>query len=886
MFSYLEPLRKMERPETVAFPALAAASVRPSVSIILPTLNEAENIDHTLGEIVAQVRDHFEFEIIVADGGSTDGTCEKVVIWQTDHPVSLIGNGRAGGLAKDVLSAAAQAKFSIVVVMDADGSHPASSIRQLVAPVASGRYDMAIGSRYVDGGTTNGWAAHRRVLSRLGAAFASPFTEIKDPLSGFFAIRRPCLLAAAGHTEGFKIGLEAIYAGSDRLDICEVPISFSERLHGSSKIGASQFIAYLEQLARFSGVATVPGSFQRFVLVGIAGFFLDLLVVSFAQALGAGIMVAHVSGFCVATVCNYFGHASFSFADRPKDTMQLVRFIVIAVMALAMRGGFIATTSELGLPMLAVVSAGIIGGGVISYIGNEFYVFRGSAVPAPSIQWKMATIGLVAYVVVLRLLYQGAIDVIPQEAYYWTYAQHPAWGYLDHPPMVAWLISFGTMLFGDTEFGVRAGATMSWLVTAYFMYRFTSDLFGRMSAFLALLLLSVLPFFFAIGALTTPDAPLTAAWSAALYFLHRAVVVDRPKAWLGAGVAIGLGMLSKYTIALLGPAALVFLIVDPGSRRWLSTKWPYICAGVAATLFSPVIAWNAGHDWASFQFQGAKRWISDEINFSTPTFLMFVAMLLGPLGLLLAGAATDRIVRISDRIDMRRTNAFLTAFTVVPLAVFTVFSLFHTVKMNWTGPVWLSLLPVMAKVVATAVKDGSMPRLVAAVKIGAVSSILAFALLLHYLALGLPFIGYSSSLRSLPVAWKEFVSAAEQIKAKVAAETGYLPMLVGMDSYSIASELGFYRSGRTALSDITSQNLFGQDGLMFGIWGSARPYEGRVAIMYGLKEESISDDNIAAWFDSIGPVERRIVQKNQTSAGRFFYRIGYGLRSGPAPSAR
>lgn len=886
MFSYLEPLRKTERHEANAFPASAAASARPSVSIILPTLNEAQNIDRTLGEIVDHIRDHFEFEIIVADGGSRDGTCEKVALWQKNHPVSLIANGRAGGLARDVLSAAAQAKFSTVVVMDADGSHPASSIRQLVAAVASGRYDMAVGSRYVDGGTTIGWAAHRRALSRLGAVFASLFTDIKDPLSGFFAIRRPCLLAAGAHTEGFKIGLEAIHAGGDRLDVCEVPISFSERQHGSSKIGTGQFIAYLGQLARFSGAATISSSFQRFVLVGITGFFLDLLIVSFAQSVGAGIMVAHVSGFCVATVCNYFGHASFSFADRPKSAMQLLRFIVVAVMALAMRGGFIATASELGLPMLLAVSAGIIGGGIVGYIGSEFYVFRDPALPVRSTQWKMATIGLVAYVVVLRLLYQGGIDVMPQEAYYWTYAQHPAWGYLDHPPMVAWLLSFGTMLFGDTEFGVRAGATMAWLVTAYFMYRFTSDLFGRMSAFLALLLLSVLPFFFAIGALTTPDAPLTAAWSAALYFLHRAIVEDRPKAWFGAGVSIGLGMLSKYTIALLGPAALVFLIADPQSRRWLSTKWPYICAGVAAALFSPVIAWNASHGWASFQFQGPKRWIFDEINFSTPTLLMFVAAVLGPLGLLLAGAATDRIVRVFDRIELRRTNAFLTVFTVVPLAVFIVFSLFHMVKMNWTGPVWLSLLPVMARVVATAIKDGSMPRLVAAVKVGAVSSTLAFALLLHYLALGLPFVGYSSSLRGLPVAWKEFVSAAEQIKAKVAAETGYLPILVGMDSYGIASELGFYRSGRTALTDITSQNLFGQDGLMFGIWSAARPYQGRVAIMYGLKEESLSDDGIAAWFDRIGPVERRIVQKNQTSAGRFFYRIGYGLRSHPAPSAQ
>ncbi|MBW9051213.1 glycosyltransferase family 39 protein [Rhizobium mesosinicum] len=597
-------------------------------------------------------------------------------------------------------------------------------------------------------------------------------------------------------------------------------------------------------------------------------------------------MVAHVSGFCVATVCNYFGHSSFSFVDRPKSGTQFTRFIVVAVMALALRGGFIATAAELGLPILLAVSAGIIGGGVVSYIGNEFYVFRGASAPSRPAQWKMATVGLVAYIVIIRLLYQGVIDVMPQEAYYWTYAQHPAWGYLDHPPMVAWVIAFGTMVFGDTEFGVRAGATMSWLVTAYFMCRLTSDLFGRMSAFLALLLLSVLPFFFAIGALTTPDAPLTAAWSAALYFLQRAIIADYPKAWLGAGVSIGLGMLSKYTIALLGPAALVFLIVDPRSRHWLSTKWPYICAVVATALFSPVIAWNASHDWASFQFQGSKRWISDEINFSTPTFLLFVATLLGPLGLLLAGAATGRILRISVRIDVHRTTAFLTVFTVVPLAVFGVFSLVHMVKMNWTGPVWLSLLPVMARIVATAIKDGSMPRMVAAVKVGVVSSTLAFALLLHYLALGLPFIGYSSSLRGLPVAWKEFVVVAEQIKAKVAAETGYLPMLVGMDSYSIASELGFYRGGRTALTDITSQNLFGQDGLMFGIWGSARPYEGRVAIMYGLKEESVAEDGIAAWFDSIGPVEARIVQKNQSDAGRFFYRIGYGLRSRPLPSAQ
>jgi dolichol-phosphate mannosyltransferase len=101
-----------------------------SVSIIVPTLNEAENVDQILGDIVEHVYGRFNFEIIVTDGGSTDGTCEKVARWETTstHPVSLVRNDGTGGLAEDVLSAALRAKFSILVILDADGSHPAASI--------------------------------------------------------------------------------------------------------------------------------------------------------------------------------------------------------------------------------------------------------------------------------------------------------------------------------------------------------------------------------------------------------------------------------------------------------------------------------------------------------------------------------------------------------------------------------------------------------------------------------------------------------------------------------------------------------------------------------------------------------------------------------------
>lgn len=878
MLSHVKPLPEGEAVETPASSGLYRVGPHPSVSIILPTLNEAENVDRVIGEIVANLRGHFEFEIIVADGGSSDGTCEKVERWGSQHPVVLMRNEGGGGLAEDVLSASARTKYPVVVVIDADGSHPAPSVRELVDHVASGRYDMAIGSRYVDGGVTVGWPLHRRALSRLGAAFASPFTEVKDPLSGFFAIRRSSLLAAGAHTKGFKIGLAALFAGGPGFRVCEVPISFFERQSGKSKIGSSQLLAYLGQLLEYSRGTTFSGTFKRFLLVGMAGFMLDFLIVSFAQALGANIMVAHIWGFCVASACNYIGHARYSFGDRRKDRGQLARFAIVLILALAMRGGFISAASELGFPMPVVLAAGIIGGGIVSYIGNDLYAFRGNDLLPVTSRWKLAAIGLTAYVAVLRLLYQGAIDLMPQEAYYWAYAQHLDWGYLDHPPMVAWLIWLGTTVFGDTEFGVRIGASLCWFATAYFMFRFTSEVFGRMSAFLALLLLVVLPFFFATGTLTTPDAPLTAAWAGALYFLQQAILANRRKAWLGAGICIGLGMLSKYTIALLGPATLVFLILHPQSRRWLSTSWPYLCVISATLLFSPVIAWNATHDWASFQFQGSRRWLSDDIVFSTPTLLMFIAMLLGPAGLLLAAAATGQMARLSDRSNLRGQDAFLAVFTLVPLAVFTFFSLFHTVKLNWTGPVWLALLPIMANITETALKSGTMSRVVTAVKVSIIGSILFFSLLLHYLALGLPFVGYSNGLRGMPIAWEELVSAAEEIKTKVAAETGASPLLVGMDKYNVASELGFYSKGRTLLDDITSQNLFGDNGLMFEHWQSGSSPDGRVAIMYGLKDDSLSSDSLAAWFENIGPVERRVVYKDRAAAGEFFYRVGYGFR--------
>ena len=139
-----------------------------------------------------------------------------------------------------------------------------------------------------------------------------------------------------------------------------------------------------------------------------------------------------------------------------------------------------------------------------------------------------------------------------------------------------------------------------------YMYALTRNLYDKSTAIRAVMLLAVLPFYFATGA--GDDSGRTTGCGLGCHVvLHGAGTLgDRRAAWLGMGIAFGLGILSKYTLGLLGLAALVFVIVDPAARRWLGRPHPYLAAVLALLLFSPVIIWNMQHNWASLTFQSSR----------------------------------------------------------------------------------------------------------------------------------------------------------------------------------------------------------------------------------------------------------------------------------------
>jgi 4-amino-4-deoxy-L-arabinose transferase-like glycosyltransferase len=389
--------------------------------------------------------------------------------------------------------------------------------------------------------------------------------------------------------------------------------------------------------------------------------------------------------------------------------------------------------------------------------------------------------------VALRLAAAAWTPLTFDESYYWMWSKHLAGGYYDHPPGVALVIRLGTMIAGDTEFGVRLVSILSALPMSFAVYRTAAILFGgQRVAATATILLNV-TLMAAVGTMiVTPDAPLMVASSFVLFFLAKVLETGRGAWWLAAGAAVGAALLSKYTALFFGPAILIWLVSVPKLRRWLISPWPYLGGVVALAIFSPVILWNADHHWVSFIKQIGRARIEDfkpvfigeliptQVAFATP--LVFILGTMGLYALLRreAGASASR--------------ALINSMFWTIVAYFIWHSLHARVEANWFGPVYPEFA-LAAAVAANLTRWSERQQRVVdfCLRWASPVGIVMFALLIVQANTGL-LSGFrrDATVRSVGVGWRELAFEIEAVRVRVGATCVLAP------DYGTTGWLAFY----------------------------------------------------------------------------------------------
>ena len=216
------------------------------ITLVIPTYNEAENVPILLENVYKVFREHgLDGNVTIVDDNSPDSTWKVAEELKGRYEgLKVIRRMSERGLSSAVLEGFRNSESAILGVMDADLSHPAESIPDIVAPIIRGDAEIAIGSRYVSEGGIEDWPVRRKISSRLATLAVRGLTSVKDPMSGFFFLKRDVIKDAKLNPLGFKIALEILVRGKyDK--VVEVPITFRDRLYGETKLGSGVIVDYL-----------------------------------------------------------------------------------------------------------------------------------------------------------------------------------------------------------------------------------------------------------------------------------------------------------------------------------------------------------------------------------------------------------------------------------------------------------------------------------------------------------------------------------------------------------------------------------------------------------------------------------------------------------------
>jgi len=355
-----------------------------TVSIILPTYNEADNMKLIIPKISEVMnRRNLPFEIVIVDDDSPDGTAEVASGMATYFPVRVHLRKNERGLATAVMKGIELANGEILVIMDADMSHPVEMLPFMIEPIMEGICGATVGSRYTEGGGSENWPWIRRVIS-LGAGYlARGVTSLSDPTSGFMAIRKTLLEGVRLDPVGWKIVLEVVVKANPSLK--EIPIYFADRIKGESKLSMNAQLDYLRHLWKLYHFRHRDWfKFLSFCLVGFSGMVIDTaILVLLVEILALDPRVAAVFAFMGAVTWNFKLNQNWTFTGIEFSRniyWRYVSFFLICTIGLLIRIGMMHliiryTVMGRGKGYIFASIIGIFSATLFNFFGSRYVAF-------------------------------------------------------------------------------------------------------------------------------------------------------------------------------------------------------------------------------------------------------------------------------------------------------------------------------------------------------------------------------------------------------------------------------------------------------------------------------------------------------------------------------
>jgi dolichol-phosphate mannosyltransferase len=372
------------------------------ISIIIPTYNESQNIIQILKSIKENLPKNFITQAIVVDDNSPDGTGKIVEDYlknfkkMADYTIEIIHRKAKDGLGSAILKGIQESKGDTIVVMDSDFSHPPQIIPKLIDSIKKYQCDIAVASRYINGGKIQGWSLKRKLMSKFATLIAKKGLGIdaKDPMSGFFAFKKNIIKELNIDAIGYKILLE-ILVKTKGVNIKEVPYTFQDRELGSSKLTMKTVLDYyksvwklyrygkpLEKQEKRSSVKFLSKA-ARFYTVGASGFVVNYMIsLLFAGGISdMWYLHANVIGIIASITTNFILNKAWTFGDKDfrikKTISQYGKFAMFSSLGALVQLGmvyFLVDNIEISYPLALILAVMTAAFG--NFVFNKKWTFK------------------------------------------------------------------------------------------------------------------------------------------------------------------------------------------------------------------------------------------------------------------------------------------------------------------------------------------------------------------------------------------------------------------------------------------------------------------------------------------------------------------------------